>query len=254
MLSNLENQEVDQHTWPFHMAIWMFPKIGVPQNGWFMMENPKKMDDLGAPLFLETPIYVKLLPFGRFFGWFLAQFLHTWKIQVCNVDSLLIAVLGGIWFSSQNFYSWLISLKDFVPLKMLTHKLKYPIEIGGWSHFFRYWQVFFFFRKHHHLVGGASDYPLRKVTSLPSSGCGCDESSVSVIGFLLKNSTFGKMLPEICWDSSCYLCHQNMLFIMSSLGYLSMPFWRMDFCNVCSTVPSNSMDPPSPWSWTVKTP
>ena len=34
----------------------MFPKIGVPQNGWFIVENPVKLDDLVIPLFLETPI------------------------------------------------------------------------------------------------------------------------------------------------------------------------------------------------------
>ena len=33
---------------------WVFPNIGVPQNGWFIMDNLIKMDDLGVPLFSET--------------------------------------------------------------------------------------------------------------------------------------------------------------------------------------------------------
>ena len=36
------------HNWGASITIWVFPKIGVPQNGWFIMENPIKMDHLGG--------------------------------------------------------------------------------------------------------------------------------------------------------------------------------------------------------------
>ena len=37
--------------------MWVFPKIGVPQHGWFIMKTPIQMDDLGVALFLKTHMY-----------------------------------------------------------------------------------------------------------------------------------------------------------------------------------------------------
>ncbi len=55
----------EAHPWPsIHLGV---SKIGVPQNGWFIMENPIKMDDLGVPLFLETPIlcHICVISYGH---------------------------------------------------------------------------------------------------------------------------------------------------------------------------------------------
>ena len=39
----------------WRLVLYRFPKIGVPQNGWFRMENPFKMDDLGYHYFWKHP-------------------------------------------------------------------------------------------------------------------------------------------------------------------------------------------------------
>ena len=39
--------------------MWGVPEMRVPPNGWFIRENPIKMDDLGVPPFQETSIFVQ---------------------------------------------------------------------------------------------------------------------------------------------------------------------------------------------------
>ena len=71
-----------------YIYIWVFPKIGVPQNGWFLMDNHIKMDDLGVPLFSETSIYIPFI--YRLEAIYKSLILTSWHILVVGESSFQV--------------------------------------------------------------------------------------------------------------------------------------------------------------------
>ena len=91
-----DNYRIRSVVW--YWPVWVFPKIGVPQNGWFIMENPIKMGWFGG-----TPIFGNIR-IAWYFPWCCAR-AETLVNSLC---------WGTTVFASGSTASWVRHLRQQV--------------------------------------------------------------------------------------------------------------------------------------------
>ena len=83
-----------------YIYIWVFPKIGVPQNGWFILKNP-----LGVPLFSETYIYIIYIHIICYVGW--SANIMTYKDMRLETHTLTTKSLYMDWLKRTMLSLWI---------------------------------------------------------------------------------------------------------------------------------------------------